>query len=154
VRGTVTPLAPTDPDPTKPKVFLTDRTGTHRDPFLESFSDHAIERFAFEAWKQAFRKDGAVFDTARLGCLEERVRAGMTEEDAADAIHGATLDDYVMGRKNGKKNQRLVVIFGQQEQFEEFRDAGREARLGNGSGLYQDTGNLDAALALAEGGRR
>jgi hypothetical protein len=114
-------------------VYLTDGAGSTRvDLFGASFAAPGeVERYAFDAWAKAFGKSGAHFDSKRAACLSERARAGMTKQDADDAIAGALRDDWITGKKTGgKPNNRLGAIFGDQEPYEEFRDAGRKLRKG------------------------
>lgn len=87
------------------------------------------DHWVFGRWVAAFGKTGADFDPGRCACLAERRLRGMTRQDAEDALAGAKLDPYVTGEKDGKKHDRLSFIFGDAERFEEFRDAGRLARL-------------------------
>lgn len=120
------PPAPTE----QPKVFRTDAVGTRAvDPLRASFAAPGlVELHAFQAWATAFGKTGATYDTRRAACLAERVGAGMSAQDADDAIAGALADDYVTGAKTGKANNRLIFIFGDAERYEEFRDAGKALR--------------------------
>lgn len=95
------------------------------DPCLRSLTaPDPDEVWIFGQWVKTFGKVNAVFDQGRAACLAHRRLAGMTREDAAAALRGAAADDFVMGRKNGRRNDRLIHIFGDQERFEEYRDAG------------------------------
>jgi hypothetical protein len=95
------------------------------DPCLRSLSaPHPDELWIFEQWAKTFDKTNVVFDSGRASCLAYRRLAGMTREDAAAALRGAAANDFVMGRKTGKRNDRLLHIFGDQERFEEYRDEG------------------------------
>ena len=118
------------PPAPKLKVFRTDAAGTRAvDPLRASFAaQEPVAVHAFDAWAKAFGKSGATYDSRRAACLAERVGAGMSQQDAEDAIAGALADDYVTGKKDGKKHDRLIFIFGDAERYEEFRDAGRELR--------------------------
>lgn len=98
-------------------------------PFMRGITPpDSDEVWIFELWAKTFQKTGAVFDQRRAACLAERLISGMTLDDAEMALIGAAADDFVMGRKTGKRNDRLVFIFGDQERFEEFRDRGRALR--------------------------
>jgi hypothetical protein len=114
----------------KPQVFFTDAAGTRSvDSLRASFAaPEPVAVHAFEAWAKAFGKSGVTYDSRRAAVLTERVRAGMSAQDADDAIAGALADDYVTGKKDGKKHDRLTFIFGDDERYVEFRDAGREQR--------------------------
>lgn len=103
---------------TSPRVRL--------DPMSRSImTPNADELWIFQRWAELFGKTGLTFDTKRATCLAERLFGGMSREDAEHALQGALLDDYVMGRKDGIKHDRLTFIFGNQERFEEFRDRGK-----------------------------
>lgn len=117
------------PPPARPEVYRTDGAGTRLvDPCAASFAPRESEKYAFAAWCKAFGKSGASYDSKRAACLSERVGAGMTKQDTDDAIAGALADDYVTGKKDGKKHDGLLFIFGDAERFEEYRDAGRAQR--------------------------
>ena len=137
-----------DPDPTPPDpvVLLTDRTGTTRDHFGESFqSSHPDDIAVFDAWAKAFGKQ-ARFDSQRSACLGERRRAGMSTQDGFDAILGAKADDYVNGKKDGRPHDQIRFIFGDQERFEEFRDSGRRARTKNSDCSAEDASRRALAV--------
>lgn len=138
-RASAPPPAP------KAKVFRTDAAGTRAvDPLRASFAaPSSIELHAFHAWAKAFGKTGTTYDSRRAACLAERVGAGMSAQDADDAIAGALADDYVTGKKDGKTHDRLLFIFGDAERFEEFRDAGRTAR-------EKPSGTVRKAPSIAE----
>ncbi len=95
----------------------------------------ADELWVFERWAAVFGKTGLTFDTKRAACLAERIIGGMTRADAEHALQGALADDYVMGRRDGIKHDRLTFIFGDQERFEEFRDRDKALRSAGHPGL-------------------
>jgi len=120
------------PPPPKVVMFRTDGAGTRRvDPFAASFARPSpIVAQTFQAWTKAFGKEGAHLDPKRSAILTGRVETGMTQQDADDAISGALVDDWITGRKDGKRHDVIGVIFGDAERYEEFRDRGRSLRLG------------------------
>lgn len=117
------PPAPVQPVPTASKPPARDR-------FAESLTTAptSVERHAFAAWATAWGKIGAAYEARRAECLSERVREGMTAQDADDAIAGALADEWVNGTRDGEKKTRLTVIFGSAENFEDYRDKGRALR--------------------------
>jgi hypothetical protein len=132
VRALPSRPVPTRPDPERERARAPEPTKpVPTAPRLDAFSRSLVgpnedELWVFARWAELFGKTGAVFDARRATCLAERRLAGMTREDAENALQGALADDYVMGRKTGERNDRLSLIFGDQERYEGFRDKGRE----------------------------
>lgn len=113
------------------------------DPFGASFArPHADDIWVFQRWSARFGKTGAKFDDRRGRQIAERRLAGMTRQDAEDALVGASFDAYVIGKKDGHRHDRLSFIFGDQERFEEFRDVGRK---------YRETGTRPDAKGSLDG---
>lgn len=99
------------------------------DPFLATFRGaHPDDAWVFERWCEAFGVQDAVFDSRRCLAIQMRREAGMTRQDALDALEGAKADPYVNGDKDGNRHFRIQFLFGDQERFEEFRDRGRALR--------------------------
>jgi hypothetical protein len=99
------------------------------DPLVASFSPPSpIALHAFEAWATAFGKTGVTFDSKRAACLADRVRDGMTAQDATDVIAAAAADPWHNGDKDGEKRTKLITLFGDVERYEELRDKGRALR--------------------------
>lgn len=142
------------PPPAKAPVKLQTR---QLDPLLATFSPPgAVELHAFEAWATAFGRTGVVFDSKRAACLADRVRDGMTAEDADDVIAGALADPWHNGEKDGEKRAKLTTLFGDVERFEELRDKGKALRERPSGTLRKvpSVAERQAADASAEAARR
>ena len=121
-------------------------------PFMRSITPpDSDELWVFQRWAAVFEKPDAQFDQGRAACLAARLIAGMPRQDAADALRGAAANDFVMGRKDGKRHDWLSFIFEKQERFEEFRDSGRALREGRDPNAPRvDPKRAEAAKRRAE----
>lgn len=102
-------------------------------------------REVFEAWRAAAGKTAATaLDEGRAQVIQAALEAGYPPADLIDAVHGATLDPWHNGAKDGRRRMDLPILFGKADRIDALRDSWREKGHGPRT---DDAGTLARQLA-------